>query len=219
MTLFVHGVFLNSYLWRHAVAALEGERRCTCARLAVARRLYGDARSRHLVPRPGRRCWRHSARRSTSTRSIWSPMTAGGAVAQIFAVRHPERAADAGRLHQLRRPRQLSTRGPLGDLETRPPPVFSPRSARRSLADVTPFRQGISAAGYEAIDDLSDETIVTYVGPLLSSPERTANTRALAAATPSGDNSQTTEISKVPAKATRDPDPDRPGAPTTSSSP
>jgi pimeloyl-ACP methyl ester carboxylesterase len=66
-------------------------------------------------------------------------------------------------------------------------------SARREAlrADLTPFRKGMAAA-YEAIDEITDETIAAYVGPLLSSPERTANLERWL--TLSGDNSQTTEI-------------------------
>ena len=87
--LFVHGVFLNSYLWRRVIERVCGERRCIALDLLG----HGDTPARREGTSPcaaRRNCWRRSARRWASTRSTWLPTTAAGPIAQIFAARRPD---------------------------------------------------------------------------------------------------------------------------------
>src|SRR6202046_2306515 len=88
--LFVHGVFLNSYYWRHVMARLSDERRCLAPDLLG----HGDTPAR--------------ADQDVSLRAEAEALEAfceamgldavdvvandsGSAIAQIFAARHPER--------------------------------------------------------------------------------------------------------------------------------
>lgn len=188
VTLFVHGVFLNSYLWRHVVAALENERRC----IALDLLSHGDspATPDQDISFRGQATMLEAFCDALQLDKVdLVANDSGGAIAQIFAARHPERL-------------RTLTLTNCDVHDNYPPPAFSAAreaaaaglfSARREalLADLTRLRSGF-AAGYEAIDDLTDETITAYVGPLLSSPERTANLERWL--TLSGDNSQTTEI-------------------------
>jgi pimeloyl-ACP methyl ester carboxylesterase len=113
----------------------------------------------------------------------------GGAIAQIFAARHPERI------------RSLT----LTDCDTHdnyPPPAAAPTqaaaaagrfSARRLelLADMELSRPAFAAA-YEHVERVSTETLRAYLQPLFATPEATRNLERWLAAM--DDNSQTVEI-------------------------
>ena len=165
--LFVHGVFLNSYYWRHVMERLRAERRCIAPDLLG----HGDTPAR-----PGQDV---SLRAEAELLEAFCEAMgldqvdvvandSGTAVAQIFAARHPERI------------RSLTLTN--GDADGNYPPadfrqvvemakagVFS---AQREAfaADVNLLRPGF-AAGYERIDAVSDETLRAYVAPLFATPE------------------------------------------------
>jgi pimeloyl-ACP methyl ester carboxylesterase len=167
--LFVHGVFLNSYYWRHVMARLASDRRCLAPDLLG----HGDT-----PVKPGQEV---SLRAQAELLEAFCEAMgldevdmvandSGSAIAQIFAARHPERI------------RTLTlTNGEVD--ENYPPPDFRQvvemakggvLSAQREAfaADVNLLRPGF-AAGYEQIDAVSDETFRTYVGPLFATPEAT----------------------------------------------
>src|ERR1700755_492116 len=77
--LFVHGVFLNSYYWRHVMARLSDERRCLAPDLLG----HGDT-----PVKPG-----HEACGEAMGLDEVDVVAndSGSAIAQIFAARHPER--------------------------------------------------------------------------------------------------------------------------------
>ena len=167
--LFVHGVFLNSYYWRHVMARLAGDRHCLAPDLLG----HGDTPAR-----PGQDV---SLRAEAELLEAFCEAMdldqvdvvandSGSAIAQIFAARYPERI------------RTLTLTN--GDADGNYPPadfrevvemakggVFS---AQREAfaADVGLLRPGFAAA-YERIDAVSDETLRTYVGPLFATPEAT----------------------------------------------
>jgi pimeloyl-ACP methyl ester carboxylesterase len=194
--LFVHGVFLNSYYWRHVIERLSGELRCLAPDLLG----HGDTPAK-----PGQDT---SLRAQAELLEAFCDAMAldevdvvandsGSAIAQIFAARHPERI------------RSLTLTN--GEADTNYPPaefrqvvemakggVFS---AQREAfaADVNLLRPGF-AAGYERIDAVSDETFKTYVGPVFATPEAT---RALERWLVSFDDvSQTREIEPLLRKLT-----------------
>jgi pimeloyl-ACP methyl ester carboxylesterase len=167
--LFVHGVFLNSYFWRHVMDGLAGERRCLAPDLLG----HGDTPV--------------GAGQDVSLRAEAEALEAfcealglgqvdlvgndsGSAIAQIFAARHPERI------------RTLTLTN--GDADDNYPPAdFRPVvemakagafSAQREAfaADVGLLRPGFAAA-YQNIDAVTDETLRTYLDPLFATPERT----------------------------------------------
>jgi pimeloyl-ACP methyl ester carboxylesterase len=168
--LFVHGVFLNSYYWRHVMARLSDERRCLAPDLLG----HGDT--------PARPDQDVSLRAEAEALEAFCEAMrldeidvvandSGSAIAQIFAARHPERI------------RTLTLTN--GDADANyPPPDFRPVvemakggvfSAQREAfaADVSLLRAGF-AAGYERPDAVSDETLRAYVAPLFAKPEATS---------------------------------------------
>ena len=167
--LFVHGVFLNSYYWRHVMERLSGERRCLAPDLLG----HGDTPAK-----PGQDV--SLSAEAELLAAFCEAMglhevdvvanDSGSAIAQIFSARHPERI------------RTLTLTNGEAD-GNYPPPDFRQVvemakagvfSAQREAfaADVSLLRPGF-AAGYERIDAVSDETFKTYVGPLFATPEAT----------------------------------------------
>src|SRR5579864_2563340 len=167
--LFVHGVFLNGYYWRHVMERLAGERRCLAPDLLG----HGDTPAR-----PGQDVSLRAEAELIEAFCAAMGLSevdvvandSGTAIAQIFAARHPERIrsltltnGDAGENYPPADFRQVVEMAKGG--------VFS---AQREAfaADVSLLRPGF-AAGYERIDALTDDTLRTYVRPLFATPEAT----------------------------------------------
>ena len=167
--LFVHGVFLNSYYWRHMMERLSSERRC------LAPDLLGHGET------PAGPDQDVSLRAEAQALEAFCEALglgqvdviandSGSAIAQIFAARHPERIrtltltnGDADGNYPPAEFRQVVEMAKAG--------VFS--AQREALAaDLSPLRPGFSA-GYENVDAISDETLRTYVQPLFATPEAT----------------------------------------------
>jgi pimeloyl-ACP methyl ester carboxylesterase len=189
--LFVHGIFLNSHLWRHVTARLETARRC----IALDLLSHGDSPAS-----PGQDIsFRGQAKMLADFLDALDladvdlvANDSGGAIAQIFAARHP------GRVRTL-----ALTNCDVHD--NYPPPALGPTmeaarkgrfSAHREayLADIERFRRGFEPA-YETVDQVEAESLDAYLRPLLSSPERTRDLERWLVG--SEDNSQTTEIAPL----------------------
>lgn len=186
--LFVHGVFLNSYLWRHVIDRVAGVRRC----LALDLISHGDSPAQ-----PGQDI---SFRAQAAMLEAFCEALgldqvdlvandSGGAIAQIFAARHPQRI-------------RTLTLTNCDVHDNYPPPAFAAArasaaagrfSARRAEfgSDMALLRPGFGLA-YEDVDRVSDETLRTYLAPLFSTLERARDLERWL--TLSGDCSQTVEI-------------------------
>jgi pimeloyl-ACP methyl ester carboxylesterase len=88
--LFVHGVLVSSYLWRHVIAVLADHQRCIAIDLpGHGRSLFGDGQDLSLTGLAGLL--------SAFCDELGLPAVdlvgndTGGAVCQVFAARHPER--------------------------------------------------------------------------------------------------------------------------------
>jgi pimeloyl-ACP methyl ester carboxylesterase len=191
VALFVHGVFLNSYLWRHVIDRLAGERRCIALDLLA----HGDspaAPDQDVSFRAEAEMLEAFCEALDLDQVDLVANDSACAIAQIFAVRHPERL------------RSLTlTNGDTHD--NYPPAAFAPTvdlaaagvfSAQREafLADPELLRAGFGAA-YEDVGKVASETLATYVRPLLANPEATRNLERWLVALK--DNSQTTEIAPL----------------------
>jgi pimeloyl-ACP methyl ester carboxylesterase len=161
---FLHGVFLNGYLWRHVIHRVADVRHCIAVDLpahgatktredqdlsfpAVAELLeaFCDALSLEQVDLVGN--------------------DSGGGIAQIFAARHPQRL------------RSLTlTNCDVHD--NWPPEAFKPtmqaaaegrlkEMGEAMLADIDAARAAFSV-GYEHPEQLTEETVRTYIEPLQS---------------------------------------------------
>ena len=165
---FLHGIFLNSYLWRHVVDRVSDLRRC----LALDLLAHGATRTA-----PGQDL---SFEAQTEMLAAFCDALglseidlvgndSGGGIAQIFATRYEARL------------RSLT----LTNCDTHdncPPPALQPlldatsqgrlaEIGRTMLADPG-FARQILGSGYQFPERLSDETIQTYLGPLFGTPER-----------------------------------------------
>jgi pimeloyl-ACP methyl ester carboxylesterase len=170
VALFVHGVLLNGYLWRHQLAALSDTRRCIAVDLLAhgrteidpAQPVSADANAVMLAQFL-------DALQIDQVDLVGND--SGGGIALIFAAMHPERL------------RSLT----LTDCDTHdnwPPEAFKPFLAMAAegglsgaltamLADKSVFRSpGALGPAYEHPEQVTDETIDTYLRPFVASPQR-----------------------------------------------
>jgi len=178
--LFLHGFPLNGYQWRGAIDRLQAHRRCVApdfmglgyTEVAEGQSVAPDAQVAMLAT-------------LLDTLSIETvdliANDSGGAVAQLFVTRHPQRVRSL-----------LLTNC---DVENDSPPAavvpviaaagagtFADDTFRPQLADKTFARsaQGIGGLCYSDPSHPTDEAIDYYFSPLVSSPQRSALTNAYA---------------------------------------
>ncbi|GIH74895.1 alpha/beta fold hydrolase [Planobispora longispora] len=164
-TLFVHGVGTGSHLWRNVIAGLKDERRC----IALDLPLHGRSRARDdlSLPALAEVLEEFCARLGLDQVDLVANDT-GGAVAQIFAVRH------TGRLRTL----TLTNCDVHDDL---PPEAFKPTVELAARGELAPLaaaaldRPELIAAtvygqGYQRIED-PGALVEAYMRPIFGTPE------------------------------------------------
>lgn len=167
--LFVHGIATNAYLWRHVMDALSGQRRC----IAIDLPLHGQSPV--------------TAEQDLTLAALAAGLDdfcevlgltgidlvandTGGAIAQIFAARHPQRLATL----------TLTNCDTVGNL---PPEDFKPivelaaagnlaPSAVAMLANLEAAAQVSFASGYEHLDRIDRDVIRSYLQPCFGTIER-----------------------------------------------
>jgi pimeloyl-ACP methyl ester carboxylesterase len=189
VALFVHGVLLNGHLWRHQLAQLSDIRRC----IAVDLLAHGDT---EIAPDQDVSVTANALMLKSFLDALNIGQVdlvgndSGGGIAQIFAALHPERL------------RSLT----LTDCDTHdnwPPEAFKPFLAMAAagglrgalegmLADKSVYRspQALGPA-YEHPERLTDESIETYLRPLVRTDQRTRDFQRFLAAF---DNVQTVRL-------------------------
>ncbi len=180
VALLVHGVLLNSYLWRHQLADLSDMRRC----IAVDLLAHGDT---EIAPDQDVSVTANAEMLKEFLDALHIDQVdlvgndSGGGIAQIFAALYPERV------------RSLT----LTDCDTHdnwPPEAFRAFLAMAAagglretletmLSDKTVYRspQALGPA-YEHPDELSNDTIEKYLRPLISTEQRTRDLQRFLAA-------------------------------------
>lgn len=171
VALFVHGVLLNSYLWRHQLAQLGDVRRC----IAVDLLAHGNT---EISPEQDVSVTANAHMLAQFLDALNIDQVdlvgndSGGGICQIFAALYPQRI------------RSLT----LTNCDTHdnwPPEPFKPFVAmvaagglpdtlKAMLADKSVYRspQALGPA-YERPEAVTDDTIETYLRPFLRSPKRT----------------------------------------------
>ena len=167
--LFVHGIATNAYLWRHIMGALSGQRRC----IAIDLPMHGQSPV--------------TAEQDLSLAALAAGLDdfcevlgltgidlvandTGGAIAQIFAARHPQRLATL----------TLTNCDTVGNL---PPEAFKPMvelaaagnlapSAVAMFANPQAAAQISFASGYEHLDQIDRDVIRSYLQPCFGTIER-----------------------------------------------
>jgi pimeloyl-ACP methyl ester carboxylesterase len=171
VALFVHGVLLNSHLWRHQLADLSDIRRA----IAVDLLAHGDteiAPNQDVSVTANAKMLKEFLDALNIDQVDLVGNDSGGGISQIFAARYPERV------------RSLT----LTDCDTHdnwPPEAFKPFLAMAAsgglrgtldamLADKSVYRspQALGPA-YEHPEQLSDDSIETYLRPFVKNPQRT----------------------------------------------
>ena len=169
VALFVHGIATNAYLWRHVMDALSGQRRC----IAVDLPLHGQSPV--------------TAEQDLSLAALAASLDdfcevlgltgidlvandTGGAIAQIFAARYPQRLATL-------------TLTNCDTVDNLPPDAFKPivelaaagklaPSAVAMVADLEAAAQVSFASGYEHLDRIDRDVIRSYLEPCFGTMER-----------------------------------------------
>jgi pimeloyl-ACP methyl ester carboxylesterase len=180
VALFVHGVLLNGYLWRHQLADLSDIRRC----IAVDLLAHGDteiAPDQDVSVTANAKMLKEFLDALNIDQVDLVGNDSGGGVAQIFAALYPERV------------RSLT----LTDCDTHdnwPPEAFRPFLAMAAggglratldamLSDKSVYRspQALGPA-YEHPEQLSDDSIEKYLRPLVRTEQRTRDLQRFLAA-------------------------------------
>src|SRR5215471_15968989 len=180
VALFVHGVVLNKHLWRHQLAELSDIRRC----IAVDLLAHGDteiAPDQDVSVTANANMLKEFLDALNIEQIDLVGNDSGGGIAQIFAASHPERV------------RSLT----LTDCDTHdnwPPEAFKPflamaaagglrGSLEAMLADKSVYRspQALGPA-YEYPEQVTDDSIETYLRPLVRSEQRTRDLQRFLAA-------------------------------------
>jgi pimeloyl-ACP methyl ester carboxylesterase len=171
VALFVHGVLLNAYLWRHQLGDLSGIRRC----IAVDLLAHGDteiAPDQDVSVTANAKMLKEFLDALNIDQVDLVGNDSGGGIAQIFAALYPKHI------------RTLT----LTDCDTHdnwPPEAFKPFVAMAAadglrgtldamLADKSVYRSPEALGpAYEHPEQLSDETIETYLRPFVRTEQRT----------------------------------------------
>lgn len=170
VALFVHGVLLNSYLWRHQLEDMSDIRRCIALDLLA----HGDT---EIMPNQDVSVTANAEMIKEFLDALHIDQVdlvgndSGGGISQIFAALHPERV------------RSLT----LTDCDTHdnwPPEAFKPfltmaaagglrGTLQTMLADKSVYRsaQALGPA-YEHPEQVSDESIETYLRPFVRNDQR-----------------------------------------------
>lgn len=170
VALFVHGVITGAYLWRHVIDRLRGERRCIAIDLPLHGRTPAradqDFSLRGLAGLLEEVC---AALELDAVDLVGND--SGGAIAQIFAAGHPERVRtltltncdvqDQALTEALRQITEMVGSGRLPEL-----------GVQALAQDWRVARDQILGPGYEHPEALSEETVRTYLTPVLGDLER-----------------------------------------------
>jgi pimeloyl-ACP methyl ester carboxylesterase len=177
--LFVHGVGTSAYLWRDVIAGVQDVRRC----VAVDLPLHGGSPARPDQDFSLAALARVVAEVCDGLGLVAVDLVAndtGGAIAQIYAARHPERL-------------RTFTLTNCDTQDNIPPEAFKPiveQAARGELAaslaglaaDPDLARTVVFGPGYEHPERLSDEIVRAFVGPVAGTPEAARGFERLLAA-------------------------------------
>lgn len=170
VALFVHGVIVNSHLWRHQLTSLSAERRC----IAVDLKGHGatEIAPEQDVSFEGQAQMLLEVLDALSIKKVdLVANDSGTGIAQIFAANHPDRLRTLvltnGDVHDNWPPKDFSgfldmvKAGGLGD------------TLRAMSADKNRWRAADGLGGaYEHPEKVSDATIDAYLQPFLSDPRR-----------------------------------------------
>jgi pimeloyl-ACP methyl ester carboxylesterase len=168
VALFVHGLGTSSYLWRHVIDQLDGQRRCVAVDLPLHGHTPAAADQDFSLPGFARFLAEFCAGLELNDIDLVANDT-GGAISQVFATGHPEL------LHTLT----------LTNCETHknmPPKVLLPaawlahiglaaRISPRLLRDIRRGRKRFYGLGYQDIENLPEDLARFWLESQFATPE------------------------------------------------
>ena len=168
VALFVHGVGTSSYLWRHVIGQLDGQRRCVAFDLPLHGQTPAAADQDFSLPALARFVADFCDALELTDVDLVANDT-GGAVAQVFAAGHPER------LHTL-------TLTNCEAHDNLPPKALLPavllarmglfaRLGRWLAHDIPRARKRVYGGGYQDVANLPEDVVRAWVEPLLGTAE------------------------------------------------
>ncbi|MGH9764063.1 MAG: alpha/beta fold hydrolase, partial [Blastocatellia bacterium] len=169
--LFVHGAFFNGHFWRNIIDRVADVRRC----IAVDLLAHGATKiaANQDVSLSAQAEMLNAVCDSLKLDQVdLVANDSGGAIAQIFASRHPERIRTLTLTNC-----DVHTECPpeaLNPLLTAVESGALPAAGRKMLADAE-FARASFAVGYEHPELLEADTLKTYLEPLFSTPEAADN--------------------------------------------
>jgi pimeloyl-ACP methyl ester carboxylesterase len=161
--LFVHGLGTSSYLWRHVIEQLDGQRRCVAVDLPLHGRTPAAADQDFSLPGLARFVADFCDALELTDVDLVANDT-GGAVAQVFAARHPERV-------------RTFTLTNCDVHENFPPEAFKPQVELAKQGELGPLVDAMAAdlslarsevglgMVYEHPEKLADDLLESYLGP------------------------------------------------------
>ena len=166
--LFVHGAGTSSYLWRHVIGQLDGQRRCVAVDLPLHGQTPAAADQDFSLPGLARFVAGFCDALDLADVDLVANDT-GGAIAQVFAAGNP------GRLKTLT----------LTNCEAHnnvPPKALLPgfllarmglfaRLAPPMVRDVPRARKRVFGSGYQDVTSLPEELVRAWLEPVLGTPE------------------------------------------------
>jgi pimeloyl-ACP methyl ester carboxylesterase len=166
--LFVHGVGTSSYLWRHVIDQLDGQRRCVAVDLPLHGQTPAAGNQDFSLPGLARFVADFCDALELTDVDLVANDT-GGAIAQVVAAGNPER------LHTL----TLTNCEAHNNL---PPKALLPgvllarmglfaRLAPRMVRDVTKARKRIYGSGYQDVANLPEEIVRAWLEAAFATPE------------------------------------------------
>ena len=170
VALFVHGVITGAYLWRNVIDGVQGERRC----IAIDLPLHGESPAGpdqdFSLPALAELVEEVCAALELGAVDLVGNDT-GGAICQIFAARHPERI----RTFTLTNT-DVQDQTPTPGLQQLEQVVasgqFVPLALQALEGDLRLARTSVLGPGYEDPAAVSDETIRTYLTPVVGDEAR-----------------------------------------------
>ena len=166
--LFVHGVGTSSYLWRHVIDQLDGQRRCVAVDLPLHGHTPATAGQDFSLPGLARFVAGFCDALELTDVDLVANDT-GGAIAQVFAAGNPER------LHTL-------TLTNCEAHDNLPPKALLPavllarmglfaRLAPRMVRDISRARKRVYGTGYQDVANLPEEIVRAWLEPTVGTSE------------------------------------------------
>jgi pimeloyl-ACP methyl ester carboxylesterase len=167
--LFVHGLGTSSYLWRHVIEQLDGQRRCVAVDLPLHGQTPAAAGQEFSLPGLARFVAGFCDALELADVDLVANDT-GGAVAQVFAAGNPERVHTMTltncEAHSNMPPRALL---PMVLLARSGLPVW--RLGPRLVRDIPRGRKRFYGDGYQDIARLPDDIARAWLEPLFGTAE------------------------------------------------